>query len=237
MYRRLAFAVACASAITCASAAEVSFESAATRTHLIELYTSQGCSSCPPAESWLSKLKGNPRLWRDFVPVAFHVDYWDRLGWRDPFASRQWTARQHAYAARWRSGSVYTPGFMLNGREWANDATPTASSEAPGVLRVTLRNHDQVNARFSPQADSNGAYDVHIALLGGELVVDVKGGENSGRKLQHDFVVLALASAALNGDRTELRLPHTSVTPKALAAWVTLRDRSEPLQATGGWLH
>src|SRR5689334_18800483 len=107
-------------------AAEVTFESGPARTHLIELYTSEGCSSCPPAEAWLSKLKDEPRLWRDFVPLAFHVDYWDRLGWRDPFASKEWTARQYAYSAGWKSESVYTPGFVLDGREWRNNDVPPA---------------------------------------------------------------------------------------------------------------
>jgi len=60
----------------------------------------------PPAEAWLSKLKDEPRLWQDFVPLAFHVDYWDRLGWRDPFASKAWSARQYEYSARWESSSV-----------------------------------------------------------------------------------------------------------------------------------
>src|ERR671937_1167549 len=90
------------------------FESGPQRTHVIELFTSQGCSSCPPAEAWFSKLKAEPRLWKDFVPLAFHVDYWDRLGWRDPFAAREWTARQYQYSASWKSESVYTPGFVLD---------------------------------------------------------------------------------------------------------------------------
>ncbi len=91
-------------------AAELSFTSGPGNVHLLELFTSEGCSSCPPAEAWLSKLKDDPRLWRDFVPLAFHVDYWDGLGWRDPFASKVWTARQYQYSARWKSSTVYTPG-------------------------------------------------------------------------------------------------------------------------------
>src|SRR3954469_11090424 len=112
---RFMFPVLALSAVSFTSAAEVTFESGPQRTHLLELYTSEGCSSCPPAETWFSKLKDQPRLWRDFVPVAFHVDYWDRLGWRDPFAAKTWTARQYAYSTTWKNGSVYTPGFVLNG--------------------------------------------------------------------------------------------------------------------------
>ena len=64
---------------------------------VLELYTSEGCSSCPPAETWLSRLREAPGLWKDFVPLAFHVDYWDYLGWRDPWGSREYSNRQRAY--------------------------------------------------------------------------------------------------------------------------------------------
>src|ERR1700752_821515 len=112
------------------------FQSGAQKTHLIELFTSEGCSSCPPAEAWLSKLKSEPRLWKDFVPIAFHVDYWDRLGWRDPFASKEWTARQYQYSNAWKAETVYTPGFVLDGREWRDPKVPSSSNEKPGVLRI-----------------------------------------------------------------------------------------------------
>src|SRR5574339_14875 len=93
------------------SAGPIQFHSSTNRTALLELYTSEGCSSCPPAEAWLSRLKSDARLWKDFVPVAFHVDYWDYLGWRDPFGAAEYSERQRGYAAQWKSRSVYTPGF------------------------------------------------------------------------------------------------------------------------------
>ena len=96
-------------ASTTAFGREIVLESKPTRTHLLELFTSQGCSSCVPAEAWFSSLKNNPRLWQDFVPIAFHVDYWDHLGWRDLFASKVWTERQADYSARWKSESVIRP--------------------------------------------------------------------------------------------------------------------------------
>src|SRR5690242_10629700 len=99
---------------TLSSAAETKFESGPQQTALIELFTSEGCSSCPPAEAWMSSLKDNPGLWKNFVPLAFHVDYWDRLGWRDRFASRQWTERELHYASLWKSESVYTPCLVQN---------------------------------------------------------------------------------------------------------------------------
>src|SRR3954447_8070401 len=81
-----------------AAAAPIRLESTVNQASLLELYTSEGCSSCPPAERWFSALKNNPELWLKLVPVAFHVDYWDSLGWKDPYASKSYTDRQHAYA-------------------------------------------------------------------------------------------------------------------------------------------
>src|SRR5215510_6018940 len=127
-----------------ARAGDLQFESGPQRIHLIELFTSQGCSSCPPAEAWLSKLKSEPRLWKDFVPLAFHVDYWDRLGWRDPFAMKEWTARQYQYSSAWKSEGVYTPGFVLDGRESLERKIPTASSEKSGALKFTIGNRRAV---------------------------------------------------------------------------------------------
>src|SRR5512140_2722359 len=92
-------------------------QSGPAQTTLLELFTSEGCNSCPPAERWLTSLKASPGLWKEFVPVAFHVDYWDRTGWRDPWSSQAFSDRQRAYAASWNNKSVYTPGFVLDGTE------------------------------------------------------------------------------------------------------------------------
>src|SRR5215217_7350069 len=112
------------------------FESGETQNILIELFTSEGCSSCPPAETWLSALKSNQDLWKKIVPVAFHVDYWDRLGWRDRFAKPEFTARQRRYAAAWGGDSVYTPDFVVNAKEWRSwfaDNVPPAALTKVGV--------------------------------------------------------------------------------------------------------
>jgi len=221
-------------------AEEITFQSKPTRTHLIELYTSEGCSSCPPAEAWLSKLKDQPGLWRDFVPVAFHVDYWDYLGWRDPFASKAWTARQYQYSAGWKNSNVYTPGFVLDGREWRDHELPSASSETSGTLKVAAIDLNKVKATFQPTA-AGKSLQIHVAKLGFGLSTNVKAGENSGRKLLHDFVVLSLNDAPISSGQTEVPLDakvlaQVSDARLAIAAWITESGRSEPIQAVGGWL-
>jgi hypothetical protein len=216
---------------------EISFESKPARTHLIELFTSEGCSSCPPAETWLGKLQSDPRLWIDFVPIAFHVTYWDNAAWRDPFASKEWTSRQYAYSALWKSSSVYTPAFVLDGREWLNREIPTIGGESSGVLRVVVANGEKAVVTFSPAAKDARTYEVHIAQLGFGLQSNVKGGENGGRKLVHDFVVLSIATARPGQATATLPLAKTDVGSRCgLAAWVTEVGGIEPIQATGGWL-
>jgi hypothetical protein len=217
------------------------FESGETQTTLIELFTSEGCSSCPPAEKWLSELKSNPDLWKRTVPVAFHVDYWDRLGWRDRFAKPEFTSRQQRYASAWRIDSVYTPNFVVNGREWKgwlNNGMLSARSENVGKLRVVLNGNSEITATFS--GTQAGPLELEVAMLGANLESDVKRGENSGRKLRHDFVVLSLAK--INMTRTGADWTGTTVLPKAgafdrptaLAVWVM--QNTVPIQATGGWL-
>jgi hypothetical protein len=236
---RRAFILLAMTGVISAQADQIVFESKPVRTHLIELYTSEGCSSCPPAEAWMSALKNEPRLWQDFVPVAFHVDYWDHLGWRDPFASKIWTERQTDYSLRWKKESVYTPAFALDGKEWRYSALPAAATETPGTLKISV-NGDRVVAVFKPSSDATGRYDIHLARLGFSVTADVTAGENSGRKLIHDFVVLGLTNETMKSGVKELRLPapitSTAEPRTAVAAWVTQAGQIEPIQAVGGWL-
>jgi hypothetical protein len=241
MIRRALLLVSVLAAVT-AQAGELVFESKPVRTHLLELYTSEGCSSCLPAEAWLSNLKNELRLWQDFVPVAFHVDYWDHLGWRDPFASKTWTERQANYSAHWKMENVYTPAFVLDGAAWRNAELipPAAATDVPGVLKITV-NGARVTAAFKPTAGAGRHFEIHVARLGFGLGADVTAGENSGRKLVHDFVVLGLTNESMKASAKELQLPAESSKPapgsrSAIAAWVTQAGQLEPIQAVGGWL-
>jgi len=218
------------------------FESSETQNSLVELFTSEGCSSCPPAEKWLSALKSSQDLWTKTVPVAFHVDYWDHLGWRDRFAKPEFTSRQQHYAAAWGGDSVYTPGLVVNGREWRGwfgNAVPTSSIKV-GVLRASLGEDGKLSATFVPDATQARNLALNVALLGNDLESNVKRGENSGRKLHHDFVVLDLMRVDMINESSRwtgsVALPMRSGNdkPTALAAWIT--ENGIPIQATGGWL-
>ncbi len=234
----------CLSAITGGVALggpEVILSSTVARTHLLELYTSEGCSSCPPAEKWVSALKTSPRLWKDFVPVVFHVDYWDGLGWPDRFAAKTHTARQRAYAAAWGSGTVYTPGFVLDGQEWRDRAVDRlpAPDGAAGMLSVTIRDRTTVSVTYAPTRE--GKWEAHVAVLGFGISSDVKSGENSGRKLLHDFVVLAHETKLMAHDaglaRVEFPMPALSAEGElGVAVWVAEPGEPHPAQAVGGKL-
>lgn len=234
---RIILTVLLASAALAVPGRAATFESGERQTALVELYTSEGCSSCPAAEAQLARLRDDSELWKGFVPVAFHVDYWDRLGWPDRFASAMFTRRQYDYAARWRSGSVYTPAFVRNGRE-GNAATPTGR---PGRLRVEVAPDGKITVAFQPTDLPAGGLVVEAAPLASGVVSDVRRGENAGRKLAHEFVALDLLRAPLErrGDAwtATLTLPTKTAAPaSALAAWVHTAEDPAALQAAGGWL-
>jgi hypothetical protein len=226
-------------------AAPLQFTSASERVTLLELYTSEGCSSCPPADRWLSGLRDDPRLWREVVPVAFHVDYWDAIGWPDRFASADHSERQRAYARSGHVGTVYTPGFVVDGREWrgwfSGGAPAIGAGASAGVLELEV-DGVRVDARFTPQGDGAGPLELHVVRLGFGLVTEVAAGENAGRTLRHDFVVLDHRRAPLTGAggvyRAQLDSPQPGFDAKryAVAAWVAVRGDPAPLQAVGGWL-
>ena len=188
----------------------------------------------------MSGLKTQPRLWQDIVPVAFHVDYWDHLGWKDPFASKLWTERQADYSVRWKTESVYTPAFAVDGKEWHYGKLPEAATETPGVLKIAI-DGERVTATFKAATNPSGRYDIHVARLGFALMADVTAGENQGKKLSHDFVVLGLTNETMKAGTKELRVPvptqKSTLDPRtAIAAWVTQAGQIESIQAVGGWL-
>lgn len=230
-------------ATAAATAAPQTIVSPPNRVSLLELYTSEGCSSCPPAEAWMSGLKDDPRLWHTLVPVNFHVDYWDNLGWRDPFDSHVYTERQAALAAYRGSGTVYTPGFVLNGDEWSNwfDHRPLLLEAAPAGRLELLSSGREVQARYMPVVKNPGQLHLHVVLLAFGVESPVGAGENAGHRLRHDFLVVSYAQAPLDGRyQTRVTLPppaQVQARAYALAAWVDGENNPTPLQAAGGWLN
>ena len=113
------------------------------------------------------------------MPVAFHVDYWDNLGWPDRFAAKVWTERQRTYAAAWNSTTVYTPEFVLDGREWHGGEIPAASVDRPGALRVSLAEDGAATVSFKSEAVGTRSFDIYLATLGFSLNSDVKTGDEN----------------------------------------------------------
>jgi hypothetical protein len=165
---------------------------------LVELYTSQGCSSCPPADKLLSRLGREPGV----VALAFHVDYWDHIGWADPFSKATWTERQHGYARALRSRSVYTPQLVVAGTAHAVGSDERAvrrlleeARKRPVAARLSGRL--EPNARglqVAVDATSTGGRELRVfaAVVEEGLVTRVQRGENSGRTLANDHVVRRL---------------------------------------------
>jgi hypothetical protein len=228
-----------------AQAHELTFSSGAGSASLVELYTSEGCSSCPPAEKWLGDLKNSPGLWTEIFPVNFHVDYWDGLGWPDRFASPSYTQRQRDYAARLGQDSVYTPEFVVDGAEfrgWFHGQPLPQAGAKSGELKVSLEG-DKISGSYEPPAgNAPRELTLHLAILGAGLVSDVKAGENDGRRLKHDFIVLGFRSvpleAAGNGELQATPVTIKSATgdaPAAVVGWVS-DGGGAILQIAGGWL-
>jgi len=207
----------------------------APRVVVVELFTSEGCSSCPPADRLLEVLdQRQPVAGAELIVLSEHVDYWDRLGWRDPFASKEWTARQYQYSENWKSESVYTPGFVLDGREWPGRSIPAAASEKPGVLKLSITDQ-RIAAEFVSTDGATKEVELHFATLGFDLKTKVTAGENGGRSLSQDFVVLAMTNQKMAGGRTEFSL-KPDARAGAVAAWITSPNQVEPIQTVGGWL-
>ena len=217
---------------------------------LLEIYSSEGCSSCPPAEEWASRLTENPGLWKEFVPVIFHVDYCDHLGWKDKFSRKQFSDRQRVYDSFWETNSVYTPGFVLNGKEWRgwyqHDLTGLSSQKEVGDLLIEPVGDDRFKIVFQPKKKNmtKPSYTAHAALLGFNLVSDVKSGENAGRRLKHDFTVVDYMEKGMSpGENNKfeaelaLKAPQNFSSVKlAISAWISEESSLEPLQAAGAYL-
>jgi hypothetical protein len=189
---------------------------------LAELFTSEGCSSCPPADDVLRHLLDEqPIDGVEVIGLSEHVDYWDRLGWKDPFSSPRFTQRQQAYAQAFRSAQIYTPQLVIDGRlevvgsdlpaigrALADSAqTPRAVVEVSGKPSADGKAASvRVAVRAVPAAAAGARALVTIAIVEDDLVTEVARGENARKRLRHSAVaraletIGALASGASSGE-------------------------------------
>lgn len=183
---------------------------------VVELFTSQGCSSCPPADALIHDIANDPALRGRVIPLAFHVDYWDSLGWRDPFSSEEWTQRQARYARTMHLSSAYTPQAVVNGtrefvgsnRSALNAALEKASSEkSRSEITLTARREgDSLIANI--HANVAASDDLMLAIVEDGVTTKIEHGENAGRTITNDAIVRKLVRLS----------PGQSTIPLA-AAW------------------
>ena len=215
---------------------------------LVELYTSEGCDSCPPADRWLSSTLPAEADGANAIALAFHVDYWDRLGWKDRFAAPAWTERQYAMAHANRSQLVYTPQVLVQGHdfEWrgkGSGAALAAIAAKPARAQIAIDAQPQrgtiaVKASASvPSSSDRKNTALFIALADSRLVSEVKAGENKGVRLTHDHIVRAMrggiavnASGDVNSD-VAFSIPAESGAEATVVAFVQNTENGDVLQA------
>ena len=223
------------------AAPSCSAHSATTVTPVVELYTSEGCNSCPPADKWLSRLKDDPLV----VALAFHVDYWDRLGWKDRFASAAYTQRQAQQQLSSGARFSYTPQVVVNGADrpdWPGLGASIASRHrSPAPVDVQLmREGNHFTATVAPATGSPARLAAYWAVTEQDHVSAVKAGENSGVTLAHDYVVreyrpVAAWAAKADGPAATLQFDPADAADPAHSRQVNLvivnADSGRPVQA------
>jgi hypothetical protein len=229
-----------------AAAAQCSVRSGPNTAALVELYTSEGCSSCPPADRWLSAFTSVVAN-GDVVPLAFHVNYWDYIGWKDVFADPRYTQRQRDGASASGARYVYTPQVVLGGRDfpaWPSQRSTAAAFDAirrrPAAVAIDLALRVAPDRTLTAEVKAAGrerlaAGELALvtALTQNGLASRVTAGENRGEHLAHDFVVRDLAVHRGLGASTATFTPRAdwNLARMAVAAFVQDVKTGEVLQA------
>jgi len=191
---------------------------------VVELYTSEGCDACPPADRWLGALKGRA----DVVPLAFHVDYWDSRDWKDRFAQPMFTRRQNATQRTSGARFAYTPEVLVDGRDapgWARLPATALQARAPATVDLTLaRQGAALELALAPRAGAPAALAGYVAVVDDGMQTRVDGGENRGATLRQDSVVRELLPWRLDGAQpATLRFAsRTTPEPGATRHWVAV---------------
>ncbi len=212
-------------------------EPAAVAPVVVELFTSQGCSSCPPADALLTELAGRP----DVVALSLHVDYWDYIGWKDPYASPQYTARQQRYAETLHLRYVYTPQIVVDGRA---NVVGSHRAEVLAAIEIAAQRDRPINITFGTgkggtviipagHAPAEGAT-VWLAVYDREHVTEIKRGENAGQKLRNANVVRSFERLGTwTGARLEIPLDLTGARARGRdgCAVIVQQGRTGPILA------
>ena len=233
------------------AAAQCSAQSGARTAVLVELYTSEGCDSCPPADRWLSSLQAQGFAPDRVVPLALHVDYWDYIGWKDPYAKREFATRQRKLADLKRAKVIYTPQVVLQGQDFRR----WSSGDFAGAVEKLNSQPPRAKIGLTLQAMSKGSVDVlltaelfaaverkdaavYLAAFENKLTSQVAAGENKGKLLPHDFVVrewigpIEFDSALKVTQKRSLPLlPNANPKQSGVAAFVQNRSTGDVLQA------
>lgn len=235
-----------------ALSAQCTASSGAQRVAMLELYTSEGCNSCPPTDRWVSALPSRGFTSERLLTLAFHVDYWNYLGWDDPFAQARFSERQRLASSRNQVRFVYTPQLLLNGRDYRRgilrddfaEKLAAISRDRPRAT-ITLRQTPiangvlAVSAKITIDSDAERSLaQTYIALYENDLATQVAAGENRGRRLRHDFVVRELAGPFAAGSGGSFEIAHSFRLARDwkhhdlhVAAFVQNRQSGDVLQA------
>lgn len=221
---------------------------------LVELFTSEGCSSCPQADRWLSAVGMSAYVPGRVVPIALHVDYWDYIGWKDRFAQARFSKRQRRIADIRRESVIYTPQVRVQGqdfRRWSGgrfddavaqiNASPARAQIALSIVgRAAAEVEVEVSAGLLDAAAQSKAapYGLYLAAYASRLTTQVEAGENEGRTLKHDHVAfgwrgpIALEPKGTVTQRHRLALPKLAVAgASGVVAFVQNTRTAEVLQA------
>lgn len=211
---------------------------------LVELYTSEGCSSCPPADNYISGLRASGVTPAQAVLLSLHVDYWNYIGWKDPFSRKAFTERQRSLADFAGTRTIYTPEFIVGGRElrnWQGSLPATVAGinrqPAQAAISIALGAPGAAGLPVEVVASASKGGTLHVALVESGLEVKVAAGENDGRKLRHDYVVREwLAPQQLSGDGKAVLSRVVPIPAGALGANLAVSafvqgERGEILQA------
>ena len=233
------------------AAEQWTLESDKTQSAFIELYTSDASSDGNSALAWMSALKSRDSgaLWKQWVPVAFHVSLWDVPGFKDKFAQKPFDDMLLGYRKKWNVRSVYCPTLVVNGTEWAGwsrgQEIPPGNSKEVGVLKVMSSQSEGLYAvEFSPAKGlSTQSLVLHAALVGFSLKSKPSDGGNRGHVLSHEFIALNSMERPLKFSYGVLKAnvelsPRKGVRGQEYAAvfWVRDEETMQPIQAVGGYL-